>query len=176
MEMLGVLSLFLLTIGAFVMLIVEDNTGLTDADSYISVDDALTYYEKYGGGDSFAVYSEEQKEQSLRNATRIVDGLIRWIGTQLVDGQALEWPRKQENNEGGFDTLNIPQAVKDAVCDIAELWLNDDITDARVIYEKYGDTAVRYSDPISEGKFVQVKRRLLPYGAFKSTVVTTYRA
>jgi hypothetical protein len=157
------------------MLIVEDNTGLENADSYISVNDAILYYEKYGGGETF-VDSNSNQEQALRNATRIVDGLIRWIGTKLVDRQALEWPRKQENNEGGFDTLEVPQVVKDAVCDIAELWLNDDITDARVIYERYGDTAVRYADANVESKFVQVKRRLLPYGAFKSTVVTTYRA
>lgn len=157
------------------MLIVEDNTGLSNADSYISVNDALLYYEKYGGGETFAD-SNSNQEQALRNATRLVDGLIRWIGTKLEDDQALEWPRKEQNNDGTFDTLVVPQVVKDAVCDIAELWLNDDISEARIKEERYGDTSVKYADAYVEGKFVAIKRRLLAYGAFKSTVVTTYRA
>jgi hypothetical protein len=158
------------------MLIVEDNTGLSNADSYISTSDAAEYFLNYGGGDSFNMSNSTVQEQALRNATRLVDGLIRWIGTKLEDDQALEWPRKQENNDGTFDTLVIPIVVKDAVCDMAELWLNDDIVEARVIEERYGDTSVKYADAYVEGKFVEIKRRLLAYGAFKSTVVTTYRA
>lgn len=158
------------------MLIVEDNTGLSNADSYVSLVDAADYYESYGGGATFSVSGSTTQEQSLRNATRLVDGLIRWIGTKLEADQALEWPRKEQNNDGTFDTLVVPQVVKDAVCDMAELWLTGDISEARVIEERYGDTSVKYRDAYVEGDFVAIKRRLLAYGAFKSTVVTTYRA
>jgi hypothetical protein len=157
------------------MLIVEDNTGLENADSYISVDDAFEYFDKFGGGNTF-VESESNQEQALRNGTRIVDSLIRWIGKKLKEDQALEWPRTKEDEFGNLVLMEVPKEVKEAVCDLAELWLNDEIRMEPKIYERYGDTAVRYAYAYVEDKFIDVKRRLLKYGAFKSTVVTTYRA
>ena len=117
------------------MLIVEDNTGLSDADSYLSVEEALEYYEKYGGGDTFGV-SVAQQEQALRNGTRIVDGLIRWIGTPLTETQALDWPRQKEDEDGDLQTIEIPKEVKEAVADVAELWLNDDLSIEPIIQER----------------------------------------
>lgn len=157
------------------MLIVEDNTGLENADSYISVDDALEYFDKYGGGESFQD-SDSQQEQALRNGTRIVDGLIRWIGTPLTETQALDWPRQKEDENGDPETIEIPKEVKEAVADIAELWLNDELSIEPIIQERYGDTSVRYAYPQVESKFLDIKKRLLKWGAYASTVVTTYRA
>jgi hypothetical protein len=157
-------------------MIVENNTGLNNADTYIDVDGALEYFEKYGGGESFLETEEEKQEQALRNGTRIVDGLIRWNWGKLNEDQALEWPRTKGDDIGSTVTVNVPKEVKEAVCDLAELWLNDEIRMEPKIYERYGDTAVRYAYAYVEDKFVDIKRRLLKYGAFKSTVVTTYRA
>jgi hypothetical protein len=156
-------------------LIVEDNTGLADADSYIDVDYALDYFDRFGGGESFATNLSSQ-EASLRNGTRIVDGLIRWIGTPLTETQALDWPRKLPNESGGYDTLVVPKEVKEAVAEIAELWFTGDLSVTPVISEKYGDTSVTYAYPYIEDKFADIKRRLLKWGAYSSTVVTTYRA
>ena len=156
-------------------LIVEDNTGLENADSYITVDYALDYFSRYGGGTSFQD-SDAEQEQALRNGTRIVDSLIRWIGTPLTETQALAWPRQQPNKQGGFDTLVVPKEVKEVVAEIAELWFTDDIKVTPIISEKYGDTSVTYAYPHVEEKFADIKRRLLKWGAYSSTMVTTYRA
>lgn len=156
-------------------LIVEDNTGLENADSYISVDDAIEYFEKYGGGDSFNVDVSRQ-EQALRNGTKIVDSLIRWNWEKLNEDQALEFPRKKGDDVGQITTVEIPTVIKQSVCDIAELWMNDDLQMEPKIYERYGDAAVRYAYPFVEDKLLTIKKRLLKFGAFASTVVTTYRA
>ena len=156
-------------------MIVEDNTGLDNAESYISVDDAIDYFEMYGGGDTFVLELSRQ-EQALRNGTRIVDGLIRWSGDKLDEDQALAFPRTKKDDEGNSVTIVIPKEVKEAVCDIAELWLNDDLSTQSVIQERYGDTSVTYAYPQVESKFLDIKKRLLKYGAYATTVVTTYRA
>ena len=157
------------------MLTVEDNTGLSNAESYISVDYAIDYFEMYGGGDTFGLDVSRQ-EQALRNGTRIVDGLIRWIGTPLTETQALDWPRQKDDEFGNPQTIEIPKEVKEAVADIAELWLNDELSIEPIIQERYGDTSVRYAYPQVESKFLDIKKRLLRWGAYASTVVTTYRA
>lgn len=156
-------------------MIVEDNTGLSNADSYVSIADALDYFDRYGGGETF-VDSDSNQEQALRNGTRIVDGLIRWIGIPLTTTQALDWPRKQEEDDGTYTTLEIPKEVIEAVADIAELWLNDDLSVQPIVQERYGDTSVRYAYPQIESKVLDIKKRLLKYGAYSSAVVTTYRA
>jgi hypothetical protein len=156
-------------------MIVEDNTGLENAESYISVDDAFDYFDRYGGGATFQE-SESNTEQALRNGTRIVDGLIRWIGKKLNEDQALEWPRTKEDEFGNIVLLEVPKEVKEAVCDLGELWLTDDILTPPVIKESYGDTSVTYAYAHSQTEFLDIKKRLLKYGAFKATVVTTYRA
>lgn len=156
-------------------MIVEDNTGLSNADSYVSIADALDYFDRYGGGETF-VDSDSNQEQALRNGTRIVDGLIRWIGIPLTTTQALDWPRKQEEDDGTYTTLEIPKEVIEAVADIAELYLNDDLSVQPIVQERYGDTSVRYAYPQIESKVLDIKKRLLKYGAYSSAVVTTYRA
>jgi hypothetical protein len=156
-------------------MIVEDNTGLDNAESYISVDDAIDYFEMYGGGDTFGLDISRQ-EQALRNGTRIVDGLIRWTGDKLDEDQALEFPRTRKDKDGNSVTVEIPKEVKEAVADIAELWLNDDLSMQPIVQERYGDTSVTYAYPQVESKFLDIKKRLLKYGAYSATVVTTYRA
>jgi len=157
------------------MLIVEDNTGLDNAESYISVDDAVEYFEKYGGGTTFMMAVEAQ-EQALRNGTKIVDNLIRWNWGKLKENQALEWPRAKGDDVGSTTIVNVPKEIKEAVCDLAELWLNDDLKMEPKIYERYGDAAVRYAYPFVEDQVLQIKKGLLKFGAYASTVVTTYRA
>jgi hypothetical protein len=157
-------------------MIVEDNTGLSNADTYIDPDGALEYFEKYGGGDSFIEMEEEKQEQALRNGTRIVDGLIRWTGSKLNEDQALEWPRTKESDTGSLVVMEVPKEVKESVCDLANLWITGDISTPPVIKESYGDTSVTYAYPHAQTDFLDIKKRLLKYGAFKATVVTTYRA
>jgi hypothetical protein len=156
-------------------MIVEDNTGLSDAESYVSVDECLAYFEKYGGGDTFYRNKEKQKEQSLRRATQIVDSLIRWNNVKYKETQALEFPRQNDRVEPS-NFIPVPKKVKSAVCEIADLYLKDDLRIVPLKSEKYGDTTVTYAQPYVESKMLDIKRSLLDYGGYRSTIVTTYRA
>ena len=152
-------------------MIVEDNTGLSTATTYINVDGALEYFEKYGGGEAFLSSDEEKQEQFLRSGTRRVDTMNRWHGVKFNEDQALEFPR-QENEK----FIPVPKEVQDAVCEFAEMIADGDDPITPVISEKYGDTSVWYAVPQTNNKFNEIRRWLAKYGSFSSAVVTTYRA
>lgn len=77
-------------------LIVEDGTGLTNSDSYISEADARLYaVGRYPDSDPFLQNTDLENERLLRLATQELDGQyrLRWLGEQASTTQALEWPR-----------------------------------------------------------------------------------
>lgn len=77
------------------MLIVEDGTGLADAESYLSVSDLGDYATDFGR--SYTASSPaDADEAALRRATQWLDGAFRsrFPGSRLNGrDQALEWPR-----------------------------------------------------------------------------------
>lgn len=72
-------------------LIVEDGTGLVNAESYVSVADYKTYHVNRGIG---VAGSDLDIERRLRLATEYID--LRWgggvQGLKIADTQALVWP------------------------------------------------------------------------------------
>lgn len=77
-------------------LIVEDGTGLTTSESYISVDNAKLYVNQfYGASHSFLSSSDTQIEQYLRRASQWMEGKYenRWKGYRTDEAQSLAWPR-----------------------------------------------------------------------------------
>lgn len=153
------------------MLIVEDNTGLENADSYVSVEECSEYFDKYGGGDAFYQAEDKVKERALRSATRFVDSLIRWVGQKFNPDQALQFPR--ENDE---DFIPVPKEVIEATCEITEMVLNDELGASPIISERYGDTSVTYAQPHLETKLQIIKANLSGFGSSRATVVQTFRA
>jgi len=73
-------------------LIVEDGTGLTDAESYISVANADAYHLAMGNT-SWAALATLAKEQALRRATQHLDTNYTFAGDRKTITQRLEWPR-----------------------------------------------------------------------------------
>jgi hypothetical protein len=104
-------------------LTVENGSGLSNADSYLSVADADTYYALYSSLAAWATALTAAKERALRLATRFLDARYgrRWIGTRVNAVQALDWPRMGVCDSDGFalDSTVIPQAVKNAVAEAA---------------------------------------------------------
>ena len=88
-------------------LIVEDGTGLTAADSYVSLEDSNIFHEERSA-DMWAAASTAAREAALRNAADWLDANYRFIGQRLSTGQALQWPRL---TTGG---TAIPHRVKKA--------------------------------------------------------------
>ncbi|MBW7990039.1 MAG: hypothetical protein FVQ84_08500 [Planctomycetes bacterium] len=114
--------------------VVEDGTGKTDANSYLSENDADTYFDNYDRQGNVVLWDAiADKEAALREATQYLDNEYRerWVGTKGSEDQALAWPRRDVFVSDGFliDSNVIPQELKDAC---AELALRTDTTTTRL--------------------------------------------
>ncbi len=109
-------------------LIIEDDTGLSDAEAYISASDSDAYVvEVYGATQvSWEAASDATKEQALRQATRYLDQHYGYVGIRLTTTQALEWPRtaaqEQTSTFEFIDGVHI--RIKDASVELALLVIN----------------------------------------------------
>ena len=125
-------------------LIVEDGTGKTDAQSYLSVAEADTYHTNHSASTSWSGALTAVKEKALRLATQYLDANYgyRWKGLRSNQTQALNWPRGYvEDNDGyAIDSDDIPQVLKDACAEIALKSLTDtllpDLENAAAIKSK----------------------------------------
>lgn len=80
-------------------IVVEDGTGLDNAESYGSVVEADAYFTKRGVV-RWTDTTTQQKEIALINATETIDlllGLV-FIGVKLKENQALQFPRVAQQN------------------------------------------------------------------------------
>lgn len=103
-------------------LIVEDGTGLLDAESYTSVDEADTYHNNFGNA-NWSALDIGTKEINLRKATRYMVAMFRngWQGWRTVRLQALDWPRAYVyRDEFDFvDVHTVPWEVKECCAELA---------------------------------------------------------
>ncbi len=103
-------------------LIVEDGTGLPDAESYASVVEADAYFAARGQADAWDAV--EDKEVALRLAADYLSYTYRnlWAGDRLDSLQALDWPRVEvpwDTPTGYRDYRVIPRELKNAQCELA---------------------------------------------------------
>lgn len=102
-------------------MIVEDGTGLSTAQSYVSVADADAYHTAHGNATWTGV--DALKEAALVRATQALDARYSWQGYRLVETQALDWPRYDAYDVDGYYLSGVPQGIKDALCEMALLEL-----------------------------------------------------
>ena len=103
-------------------LVVEDGTGKSDAESYVSVSACADYAAKVGG--AFATTDTTACEAALRRATAWVDGTYshRFPGVRSkVRNQALEWPRIDAEDREGYaiGPTEVPREIVSATCEAA---------------------------------------------------------
>lgn len=130
---------------------VEDGTGKSTSESYISVADASTYHTARGNAAWAALASDAVREQCLRKATDYMVSMYRdrWQGYRTnADTQALCWPRYDVCIEGyTLDSDVIPEPVKRACAELALKAsageLSPDLTQA-VTREKIGPIETEY--------------------------------
>ncbi len=156
-------------------LIVEDGTGLENAEAYASVDEVTTYLTKFGDETAWlALPSDTVREQHLRKATRYLDQKYnnKWKGQRVDKDQSLDWPREDVEDRDGFfiDGDIVPLRLKDASAflsnrSLTETLLPDldtpgDIKSTRV---KVGslESATVYAGSNSQKKVFQVVEGLL---------------
>lgn len=99
-------------------MVVEDGTGLVDANSYISVEEADAYHLSYGNTGWDGV---EDKELLLRLASRDLDIIYgaRFASTPLTGTQGLYWPRKSFTAGNGFSISGSPAQLRAATAELA---------------------------------------------------------
>jgi len=160
-------------------LIVEDGTGLSTAESYISVADASTYFSNIGDAGWAALASDAIREQSLRKATTYMVSRYRflWDGTRFVLDQALDWPRgwtpiKDQPEQYGaganyYASNIVPVEVKRACASLAlrsaSAELNADLTRGKLSVT-IGQISTTY-DPFSPQakRYPEIDAMLRPY-------------
>lgn len=104
-------------------LVVEDGSGLSTADSYISRDDADTYIGDYSNDSDWSGASNDDKDRALRRATEWLDGRYadQWLGYRKSTDQALSWPRTGVYDRDGnyVDADSVPAEVERSTALIA---------------------------------------------------------
>lgn len=114
---------------------VEDGTGLTGADAYISVADADTYFSAVGNT-TWSAASTSAKEQAIVKATRYMEKRFgnKWKGLIASSTQALGWPRDHVYDERGTELDDqVPRPIANACAEYALHALSNELIPA-VIY------------------------------------------
>lgn len=100
------------------MLKVDDGTGLTDSNSYVTVEEADAYHVDHGNA-AWAAGAQADKEAALVRATSYIDRHYRWKGVRNNSAQALMWPRWDVYDDIGNWYTGIPVKLKQATCEAA---------------------------------------------------------
>lgn len=132
-------------------LIVEDGTGLPDAEAYISAADAAAYLASRGDT-AFGELAEPAQEAALRQAADYMAAAYgpKWCGKRMTDTQALDWPRT------GFDGVPVVVARMNAtlaarasqgplMADEGAAVQSETVGPISVTYAKGNTGAVRYT-------------------------------
>ena len=148
-------------------LIVEDGTGLLDADAYVSV----AQFKEWCGNRGYRWEEAEdfQIEEQLRLATGWIDTYQRYKGTRLKAEQTLEFPRDNLVDWSSHTILGVPHRVKQACCELAFKGLSEPLyvdqdRGGMTTSESVGPISVSYSPDAPTGKVFTFAANLLkPY-------------
>ncbi len=142
-------------------LVVEDGTGLANADSYLSVADATSYHASFGN-DAWAAATSDAQEQALRRATQYVDANYSFRGSPLTTTQALAWPR---NLGLAWPIRGLSNATAELALRALDGALFADQSGGEVIEESVGPVGVKYQPSGLGGqtRFAVVDSLLAPY-------------
>lgn len=140
-------------------LIVEDGTGLANAESYVSVAEATTYHADRGNAAWAAIATDTIREQLLRKATNFMSQnyRMRWASFRVTVAQALDWPRAWvalRDAPYGYGSFSayvpnnvVPVEVRRACAELALLANSGDLNpplERATASEKVGEIAVTY--------------------------------
>lgn len=99
--------------------LVEDGTGLTGANSYVTTDEADDYLSVKP---NYSVWEAvEEPENYLMWASRLLDQRAVFRGAKTVQGSGLRWPRTGICDRDGIAVPydSVPSPIKAAVIEIA---------------------------------------------------------
>lgn len=148
-------------------IVVEDGTGLSTAETYVTVAAFKAYCDARGM--SYAAYTDAQIEVALRKGTDYLDSKWRFKGTRSSSDQALAFPRTDLTDLDGYEITGLPARLKNAECELAFRALSADLYEdldrsGMVKSESVGPISTTYVDGAPAGKLFTIADRLLsPY-------------
>lgn len=137
-------------------LVVEDGTGLANADSYVSAADATAYHELFSNA-AWASAASDAKDVALRKATQYLDSHYKFKGVPRTVSQALSWPRVNYGTEEVQEYGQWPiTRLHRACCELAlialaeDLFVNQDAQSVKSV--TIGPITRVMSDPVNGGQ------------------------
>lgn len=105
---------------------------LVGINSYVTADGAEDYFSDRLYSTAWTDATTAQRERALVMAARAMDGQ-NYAGSVTNDSQAMAWPRSgvYDRERRAIDSAVVPQAVKDAQCEVALALLKEDPADAK---------------------------------------------
>lgn len=111
--------------------VVEDGTGLVNANSFTSISFADDYFTDRGETRWTEEACDEEKQVALILATDYLDLKYQYLGISKVpEIQALSWPREGVVSRSNFtvvDSDSVPVGIQRAAAEIALIALDQDI-------------------------------------------------
>lgn len=137
-------------------LVVEDNTGLPDAESFVSVADADTYFTNRGDPSEWSSLSVAEKEANLRVAAEYLKNEYAgsWKGSLFDKDQRLPFPRLNLYNAENILIEDVPTEIIDANCELALLNVNNSLRVGIVNDKNVKSRSVRVDTISEEVEFV----------------------
>lgn len=114
--------------------IVEDGTGIPDANSYVTVEEADDYLTQNIHVEAkWTALSLDEKQRLLSWASRYLDQHAEWNGYPTYPTAQLRWPRMFVTNRDRIpiSQYTIPQQIKEATMELARYLLTDDLSEPR---------------------------------------------
>ena len=151
-------------------LIVEDGTGKSNADAYVTLAECDAYHANLGNSD-WLIDAEDAanvagRENAIKKATAFIDARYgnRFKGVKSTAEQALLFPRYGISDNDGYVLENVPIAVKRATCEAAlRILVGIDLMPdldrgGKVISETVGPISTTYSSGAPAGtKFEMIE-------------------
>ena len=103
-----------------VTLIVEDGSGLPNANSYCDLDYAIEYC-TMKGYTSWQSLSENEQKIFIIRGTEFVDNFYNWKGIRSKGSQSLAFPRFDLFDDDRYEINGIPEKLKKACLEAAFL-------------------------------------------------------
>lgn len=123
-------------------LIKETGAIITGANTYVTVEEADAFLAYHATRVAWAAMTTGDKEAALVQAARAMDAICAWKGQKMDIDQPRAWPRAgvmvstvaeawnplYSRSGAGYPSDQVPQAVKDAQCELAALMAQGDRT------------------------------------------------
>lgn len=100
------------------LIIVEDGTCIPNANSYITLKEAIAYQTSMNRADWLELDKEKQIASILRGCL-YVDSVFNWKGRRKYETQEMAFPRVMLVDLDGFEVKGIPNVLKKAVLEAA---------------------------------------------------------